>query len=135
MMRPIRWMYPLLAGGAAAFAIFEGSDLAVAVPAATVAVVAAGLALWDTVRDRSAPAAPTAPARQAPPPAGGDLLLAQGVVGQESVVLLLDRIERVLARPDFPMRGAADLSRVSGLSRTAFLDYLEHRIHELEAPA
>jgi len=50
MTNPFRWTFPILALGATFVAIQAGSNEFVSVPLATIAVAAAGLALWDSVR-------------------------------------------------------------------------------------
>ncbi|MGP8077255.1 MAG: hypothetical protein ACLQD8_05285 [Thermoplasmata archaeon] len=132
MKAPFRWTFPAVAAVATLIAVGTASQPAIAIPAATCAVAAAGVALWDAVRLRGP--APSAPVAAAPPePTGGsESWLRGGELGQEAVVLLLDRIDRALYHPDLPVRTAHELAGLRGLSREEFLGYVDRRMTELE---
>jgi hypothetical protein len=57
----------------------------------------------------------------------------QGPIGQEAIVLMLDRIERALLHPDLASREPAELAQIRELSEDDFLDYVAARLDELEA--
>lgn len=132
MKAPFRWAFPIVAGVATLVALAADTNASVAVPAATVAVAAAALALWDSVRPR----APAVRPAEAPPErllaGGSEQWFRAGTMGQEAIILLLDRIERALVNPALPNRQGLELAELRGLPREAFLRYLESRLKELE---
>jgi len=133
MKAPFRWEFAGIAALAILVAVLAGPNEAVAIPAATVAVAAAGLALWDSVRTRSPEPSLAAPVEEAVPGEGTDAWFGEGVMGQEAIVLLLDRIDRALVHPTLPTRDFRELAQLSGLPREEFLGYMESRLAELEA--
>jgi hypothetical protein len=133
MKAPFRFAFPAIAGLATLVAIAADTNQSIAIPAATCAVAAAALALWDSVRT-PAPAPTAAPAPDVAAVGGGsEAWFLGGTMGQEAIVLLLDRIDRALAHPSLPVRTARELSILRGLSRADFLRYIESRIAQLEA--
>jgi len=133
MSAPFRWGFPALAVLATAAAFLAGTNEAVAIPAATIAVVAASLALWDAVRTRPPEPSLLPPEEAAAPVEGPEAWFEAGPMGQESVILLLDRIDRSLLHPTLPTRDVRELARLSTLPREQFLGYVESRLAEIEA--
>jgi hypothetical protein len=133
MKAPFRWTFPAIAVAALLVAIVVGSNEAVAIPAATLAVAAAALTLWDSVRNRAPGPSVAASAEPSVPVGGSDVWFHEGTMGQESIVLMLDRIDRALFHPGLPVRGSVELARLTGLSRERFLEYVAARLTELEA--
>ncbi len=131
---PFRWTFVIVALLATVGAIVVTADFPLAVGFAAVAVLAAGLALWDSLRTPEIEVAPT-PAAAAPPEGGSEVWFASGEMGQEAIILLLDRVDRALVHPALPSRETAELEEISALSREEFLEYVEYRLAELEAAA
>jgi hypothetical protein len=135
MNSPVGWILPVLAGVATAVALAAGSNTEVALPAAAAAVGTAGLAL---ARAAQRPEGPFASAKAPSPPDQvapemSDEWFDQGPIGQEAIVLMLDHIDRALLHPDLPNRGAVELAQLRGMEEEEFLDYVAHRLDELEA--
>ena len=108
------------------------TDLSGAVGLAAIAVIAAGLALWDGVR-RAPHATPT---RVIAPevPTTGDLrlLFREGRVGREGLLFRLDALERRTLRPDLPVRGAAEVRAFANLPDDEFRRRVASRLDKLE---
>ena len=131
MRAPFGWWWVVLAALFASLAIVASDSYAVAVPAAAAAVLAATLAVADTVRRTAAARAP--PARFRPVPRSGVRdWLAAGELGREDVVLLLDRLERKVARPDLPARTPMEIGALVDLDLPEFLRYVTERLDALE---
>jgi len=132
MKAPFPWAFPVVAGLATLVAIAAYTNNSVALPAAVVAVAAAAIALWDGVRSRAPPVTATPAPDLAAAGGGSDAWFRAGTMGQEAIVLLLDRIDRALAHPSLPVRTARELAILRSLPREDFLRYLESRIAQLE---
>lgn len=133
MNAPFRWAFPTVAVAATLVALIADPNETIVIPAATIAVAAAGLALWDSVRPRTAAPGAVSTVPEPLSVSASDQWFRAGVVGQEAIVLLLDRIDRALLRPDLPSRELAELIQLRSLPREQFLKYLESRLAELEA--
>ncbi|MGA8302482.1 MAG: hypothetical protein WB873_02125 [Thermoplasmata archaeon] len=133
MNSPLVWLLILVAAAATAVALWAGPNLMVAGPAATLAVLAAGLLVagaWLDRRDRGAPDVVL--------PAGGDEFLVRfgfgkGRLGREEIVTTLDKIERTGATPGLPVLPTKEMDAIVGLSGPAFREYVRRRIDDLEA--
>jgi hypothetical protein len=130
---PERW--PLLAGTAVAIgvALAAGPNLAIAVPAAGVAVLAAAIYLADAVRDRA-----RAPARAAFAPVASDpdrvaTAFRSGRFGRREIVKILDRLERDAPRSTSPVRAAPEIDALADLPPEEFERYVRARVEALEA--
>jgi len=130
---PADWPLVVVAAGAAAFAIYVGSDLDVAIPAGVVAVAAAGLLLAGSGRRLAWRRAP-APA-MAPPTAASTLRAAfrAGRSGRVTVLAELDRIERNGPHPSLEVRSALEEARIRNLPRAEFRAYVQQRLETIEA--
>lgn len=132
MSRSIHWWWPTLAGVATAASLVVGPDYALAVPAATVAVVAATLTLIEPLRRRHQ-------ARMAssysPPLHVGSIREAfgGGEPGREDVLLTLDLLERKIIRPDLPARTGHEVAAIVRQPAAEFREYVHRRLDELEA--
>ncbi|MGP8072854.1 MAG: hypothetical protein ACLPZM_06975 [Thermoplasmata archaeon] len=129
---PTDWPLFVIAGVAAAVAIFAGADFDVAIPLGVIAVVAAGLLLTGSLR-RLAWRRPPAPP-MAPPTAASTLRAAfrSGRSGRISIVSELDRIERMGPHPALAMRSIAEETRIQHLPRTEFREYVRTRLDAIE---
>jgi hypothetical protein len=130
---PDDWPLLVVAAIAAAIAIDSGPNLDAAVPAGVVAVVAAGLLLAGSMRHVAWRRAPLP--RMAPPTAASSLRAAfrSGRAGRLSIVLQLDRMERLGPRPDLVTRSSAEDERIQRMPREEFRQYLRERLARLEA--
>ncbi len=131
MNRPFQGVFVAFAVLAIFLSLVGRADLAVAVPMAGAAVAASGLALWDALRG----APPATRIRAVAPPEvslGSRVLFREGRAGREALVLLLDRLDRLGAHPDLPIRSASDLGRLLRLPPDEFRDHLAARLNELE---
>jgi len=133
MKLPFGWALPALAVGATIVALAAGPNRSLAVPAAAVAVAAAGLALWLAAR-RWGHRETVSANEMAVVDSTADWF-DEGVMGQEAIVLMLDRIERQLTHPELPSRSTEEFDRIRMLPPEEFLDYVEHRLNELESGA
>ena len=131
MKLPFGWALPAVAVGATIVALAADSNRSIAVPAGTVAVAAAGLALWLAVRRWGR--RELAAANETTVVESTADWFDEGVMGQEAIVLMLDRIERQLLHPDLPSRSNDEFTRLRMLPAEEFLDYVEQRLGELEA--
>ncbi len=131
MTRPFHWAFVAIAVLATFLSLVGRDDLAVAVPMAGVAVVASGLALWDALRG-----APPATRMRATAPRelslGSRVLFREGRAGREAIILLLDRLDRLGAHPELPIRSASELRRILRLPAVEFRGHLAARLNELE---
>jgi hypothetical protein len=128
---PFAWWWPALAAVFAAIAIARSNNYAVAVPAAAGAVIAAAFAVGDAVRRTAFPR--TAPSQFRPVPRSGVRdWLAAGELGREDLVLLLDRLERKVLRPDLPARTPMEIGAIVNLGPSEFDRYVADRIQALE---
>jgi hypothetical protein len=132
MKSPVGWVLPLVAAVATVLAVVAGSNLAVALPAAAIAVLAAGLLFARTwsLRARGPDPAPPDPRTDA------DRLrtaFRSGRIGREELVLALNRLERSLLRPDLAPPPVAELARLAALPPDQFRKYVRGQLDRLEA--
>jgi hypothetical protein len=126
---PFGLAWPAVAGVATGIALAASHNLSVAVPAAALAVVAGGLALVAALRpEPSRDDRPTFPSRISPVRE----MFSSGPLGREDLVLLLDRIERTLSRPDLPPRPAQQIEALLSLPPAEFRRYLAARLAIIE---
>ena len=131
MRSPVGWVSPAVAIAATIVAIGAGSNDSIAIPAAAVAIAAAGFALWRTVRLHG-PAVSPLGAPEAEVADLSDDWFDEGSMGHEAIVLMLDRIERALWHPELPTRGSLELAQLRDLPQDEFLDYVQQRLDGLE---
>ncbi|MCI4364943.1 MAG: hypothetical protein L3K10_02620 [Thermoplasmata archaeon] len=132
MRVPAGWPLIVLAGGAVATAIYAGDDQAVAIPLAFLALLAiGGLLLWPAQRRAVATNVPGHGSwLYAPSPLGA--ALRAGRSGRSEVVALIDELERKTSRPDLPHTPGDELSRLRGLPRPEFREYVQERLDAIE---
>lgn len=130
MRLPFGWALPAIAGAATVVGIAADSNRTLAIPAGAVAVAAAGAALWIAVR-RWGTRTVRAPTETTVVETTADWF-DEGIMGQEAIVLMLDRIERQLIRPDLPSRSTEEIGRLRLLPPQEFFDYVDRRLTELE---
>ncbi|HYB63455.1 MAG TPA: hypothetical protein VEE86_03415 [Thermoplasmata archaeon] len=134
MNLPPRWFALLgLAGALAGVALWAGSNLPIALPAATVAVLVGSTLLVSGWAQRArSPRGPVSSKEE--PPVSGTVRSAfrSNRMSREEVVLLLDRIERSGPNPSLPNRATEELRQIGALPRPEFARYVEQRLVELE---
>jgi len=116
---------------ASGLAIAAGTNEALVLPAATVAVVAAALLLAgvaERTRWPSGRALPVLPAD----PARVRSSLAAGVRGRPTIVWLLDNLERSAGTPNVPVPSDEEIARLKSLRPEEFREYVAARVAELE---
>lgn len=132
MRAPFGWLVPAIAVVATGVAVWAGSNLAVALPSATVAIAAAGL-LFAEVWLRSPPlgrrGGPTAP-RGAPSEVRE--AFRSGRLGREKLVLALDQLERAGPNPNLPGRRSEEIREFGRMNAAEFRTYVRRRLDELE---
>ncbi|HTP53840.1 MAG TPA: hypothetical protein VML94_02610 [Thermoplasmata archaeon] len=133
MNAPFRWTFPIIALLATIAAVVLNDEPIVAIPAATIAVAAGAMTLWDSVRPPAPQPGAELEGSLAAAPVGNEVWFEGGEMGQEAIVLLLDRIDRALLHPALPNRSSGELTQLRTLPRDQFLGYLESRMAELEA--
>jgi hypothetical protein len=129
----VGWLLPAVAAGATGLAIWAGSNLALAIPAAGLATLAAGMLFagaWLEARSR----ARRRPLSHRP----REIFrlrhaLRSGPLGREELVTTLDRIERQGPTPELPARSVEEMEGLVGLGSTDFRLYLRGRLDDLEA--
>ena len=131
MRAPFAWWWLALAAVFSAVAITASVNYAVAVPAAAAAVLVAAFAVGDAVRRTSSSRA--VPSRIQPVPRSGVRnWLAAGELGREDIILMLDRLERKVLRPDLPARTPMEMGALVTLRPSRFYRYVADRIQALE---
>jgi hypothetical protein len=128
---PIGWWWPLVAGMATAVAFAAGAAYSIAVPAATVAVLAAALTIVEVIlhqRGETQTAAERAPLV----PGGVRAAFGGGEPGREDIVLTLDLLERRISRPDLPARTGQEVAAIVHRPPAEFRRYVAKRLDELE---
>jgi hypothetical protein len=128
---PIGWWWPLLAGIATVAALLAGPNRAIAIPAATIAVFAAVLAVVETlVRQRNLARREYDPGPSRP--GGLREAFVGGGPGREDLVLACDLLERKLSRPGLRARTITEVASLVRLPPEEFRRYLAQRLDELE---
>ena len=132
MNSPTGWLLPGVAIASAALAVWAGTDLAVALPATGLAVLAAALVfvgawLEDRTREvgRAPPHAPRFASRLR-------VALRSGPLGREELMTTLDRVERAGPAPGLPPRTLSEMEALVRLPRPEFERYLRRRLDDLE---
>jgi hypothetical protein len=132
MRAPFGWLVPAVAAAATGVAVWAGSNLAVALPSATVAIAAAAL-LFVEVWLRSPPSgrrvAPSAPRGE---PVELREAFRSGRLGREKLVLALDQLERAGPNPNLPGRRSEEIREFGRMSAAEFRAYVRRRLDELE---
>jgi len=124
----------VVAAVATGAAVAAGGNVAIAVPAATIAVVAVAFLLVGVVeRTRWPPPRPF-------PPLGADpgrvrSALGAGTYGRESLIALLDQLDRGEAGAHLSSTPPEEVARLCRLGPEEFRDYLGHRVSALERRA
>jgi len=128
---PVGWWWPAIAGVATVAAVLAGPNLPVAAAAATLAVVAAALTVFEAFfRQREPAGRPPDLTREHP--GGLREAFVGGEPGREDLVLACDLLERKLARPDLRARTAVEIQSLIRLPPEEFRRYLAQRLDDLE---
>lgn len=130
----MRWYLVALALVATGLAVWAGTNLAAAVPAAVLALTAAALLFAEAWTSSGRPTAAAGGRRGR----SRDTLRAafrSGRMGREAVVDLLDRLERAGPHPELPTRPVEELNALGRLTPAEFRHYVARRLDELEAAA
>jgi hypothetical protein len=132
MSAPVHWSLLALAAVAAAVAIVAGPNNAVAVPAALVAIAAAGLAFWEAAQSGGRPSGlAIAPPMTAP--FGVRAWFAGGSFGRESIVLLLDQLDRAGPHPGLAARPMSEVRRLARMPPREFCAFVRNRLDVIES--
>jgi len=131
---PFAWWLPAVAAAWTALAIVYSDNYAIAVPAASAAVIFAAVAVADAVQ-RTAPSPVVLPRGRLIPSSGVRDWIRTGRLGREDLLLALDRLDRRAVHPNLPSRPPEELSRLASLPRAQFYRYVERRLDELEGTA
>ncbi len=134
MKRPFGWLLPVLAGIATALAIWADPASSLALAMAVVAVAAGGLVFaeiglrtWLAGRPSSPPAL-----REAPFSVDLRFSFRSGRLGRESILTLVDQLDRRGGNPALPVRARKEVEHLVGLEPAAFRAELSRRLDELE---
>jgi hypothetical protein len=133
MSSPVGWVLPAIAGVATGVAVLAGTNLAIALPAAAVAVISAALLFAELGADRAG-AGPASEARSGTDIDRLRLAFQSGRIGREEIVLALVRLERRSVDPGLRMPSAEELRRIVDLPRDGFLGYVRSTVDRLEQP-
>ncbi len=126
------WALPLVAAVATALAVLAGGNLALALPAAALAVLAAALLFargWSKRARRPDPL----PARPRTDTDRLRLAFHSGRIGREEVVIALNRLERSFLDPGVPPPAVDELTRVAALPPDQFRAYVRAQLDRLES--
>jgi hypothetical protein len=132
-MRSTSWMLPVAALAATGIAVWAGPNLALAIPAAAIAVFLAAVLFAFALNDSWGEGARRGPPRARPEVFRLRAALRSGPMGREALVATLDRVERSGPTPDLPKRTAEEIAQIVDLSPTEFRAYLRSRLDDLEA--
>jgi hypothetical protein len=133
MNLPFGWFVPAVAVVATGIAVWADDNFSLAVPAAVVALLAAGFLFVDAFLGREPIARPSAGrsvSREAGPVRTA---FRSGRLGREAIADLLDRLERGGPNPDLPGRRAEETRRLARMPSAEFRDYVRHRLDDLES--
>jgi hypothetical protein len=127
------WILALvLAGVATGVAVWAGPNLAVAVPAAVIAIAMGVLVGVSQAVKPSGPAPVEVEVPETTSLVVLESALTSGPLGRAYVLSLLDGLERRLRDRNAPMRSEADQQRLVRGSDAAFRTFVEKRLTELE---
>jgi hypothetical protein len=132
MNSPVGWGLPTLAVVATGIAYWAGPNLVLALPAACLAVAAAGLLFVGAGFDAAERRRTRAPARWRPEVFRLRSAIRSGPLGREELVTTLDRVERSGPSPDLRTRSADEMQALIRVSPAEFRAYLRARIDDLE---
>lgn len=135
MKAPFGLLFPVLAGGAALFAIATETHYSIALSAAVVAVIAGAATVGEAAR-RS----PSVRASRAASPAGPETVgvrswLRHGRLGRSEIIHLVDRLDRAGDRPELPVRSNEEIAVLVDLPEAEFRAYLNARLDRIEGEA
>jgi hypothetical protein len=114
-------------------AIGAGDHFAVAVPAATLAVLAAGFLVADAALGRARPARPAGSVASREEVAMLRAWFRSGRLGREAITDQLDQLERSGPSPQLPRRAAEEMSRIAQMPYADFRNYVRQRLDDLES--
>jgi hypothetical protein len=132
MKLPFGLLLPIVAVVATGIAIASASDLTTALPAAVVALVAAGLLFVEVAWGASERSAAARSPEAEPASVGLRVAFRAGLSGRETVVEIVDRLERSGPNPGLPTRRVEESARILRMSPAEFRRYLAERLDELE---
>ena len=133
MRAPFGWELLALAFAATGITIWAGSNDAIAIPGAVVAVAAATL-LFVEVALRAPGTRRTGPVwKRRSEPAEVRAAFTSGQLGREKLVGLLDRLERAGPTPEQGVRTSEALKEILRMSPEEFRGYVRSRLDHLEA--
>jgi hypothetical protein len=132
MRSAVGWVLPAIAVVATAVAVAAGPNDSLALGAAAVAILAAGLVFVGGISDQTG--VPSALPSLRPSPETDRLRAAirSGPLGREYVLDTLDRVERAGPNPDLPFRTVPVTDALVALPYDQFLRYLRGRVEALE---
>jgi hypothetical protein len=133
MNSPVGWFLPAIAALAAALAIWAGPNLTIALPAAAIATLAAGLLFVEAGIESRNRRLRRSELSWQPELFRLRSAIRSGPLGREELVTTLDRVERAGPAPDLPARAGAEMEAIVGLPASEFRRYLRTRLDDLEA--
>jgi hypothetical protein len=132
MTAPYGWGLVIAAIAATAVAIWAGANLALAIPAAVVAISAATLLIAEVALRAGAGRSTVAPGPASPQPAEVRTALVSGRLGRERLVLLLDTLELRASGVKRGPRPPEEIDRIAKMPAEEFRGYLQARVDGLE---
>jgi hypothetical protein len=118
---------------ATVIAVWADDNFSLAIPAAIVAVVSAGLLFVDAFLERAPVNRPLEGHPAARDPGWLRTAFRSGHLGREAIADLLDRLERAGPHPDLPGRRAEETKRLGRMHPDEFREYLRQRLDDLES--
>jgi len=127
------WWYALpLAGGAIGISIWAGPNLAVALPAAIVAVIAVLLLVWAAIGQRTRHVSSAAAAFDTNPMERLQAAFRTGAIGRSLVIAELDGLDRSLRHDSSLGVSPHAEQNLLRASEEDFRRYVRNRLQELE---
>ncbi|HTW39762.1 MAG TPA: hypothetical protein VMF04_02740 [Thermoplasmata archaeon] len=129
----VGWFLPVVAVVLTGLALWAGPNVPLALPAAALAVVAAGFLFLGAWSDSQGRRKPKVAMVWEPDVFRLRTAIRSGPLGREEIITTLDRVERMGPTPGLPTRSTDEMNRLTRVSPEEFRRYLRHRLQDLEA--